>query len=466
MPIDSTHPKYADMLPKWQKIDDITRQRNLSRYLVTLNPLDKSAENIERNKAYRERAVFYALAGQTVAGMVGTMFRKWPTLNVPDAIGYLAENADGAGVSIYQQSQGLSDDIVRKSRGALVVSFPPTDGQVSRQDVLSGKYVATIQRLDSNQVINWQVSTEGSRTFLSLVVIKEDRETTTDGYDVETVEAIRELYLEDGTYKERHWIKGREGWVVERELMPTQSDGSPWREIPFIFVGSENNDPTPDDPPNMLAMCELNIGHYRNSADYEDSIWYAGQAQPWASGLRIDDLEDMKAHGVYWGSRSLFGVPAGEQVGIAQAEPNLAVRQAMLDKVEQMIGIGARMVQAGSAAKTATQIAGERETQHSVLSLIASNVSEAYTQCLQWVGMYMGVDDDEMAYTIAHDFVDPEATPQELQQIIAGFMAGAVPLADYVKYMQERGMFDQEKTVEEYAEELRNNPSLPVGTVE
>jgi len=398
--------------------------------------------------------------------MVGTMFRKWPTLTVPDALAYLSDNADGAGVSIYQQAQGLSDDVVRKSRAALVVSFPPTEGRVSRQDTLEGKYVATIQRLDANQVINWQVSTEGSRTFLSLVVIREDRETTTDGYDVTTVDAIRELYLEDGIYKERHWLKGREGWAIERELMPTQSDGSPWREIPFIFVGSENNDPTPDDPPNMLAMCGLNIGHYRNSADYEDSIWYAGQAQPWASGLRIDDLEQMRAHGVYWGSRSLFVVPEKEHVGIAQAEPNLAVRQAMTDKVEQMIGIGARMVQAGSGAKTATQIAGERETQHSVLSLIASNVSEAYTRCLQWVGMYMGVDDPEMAFTIDHDFVKPEATPQELQQIIAGFLAGSIPLGDYVRYMQERELFDQEKSVEDYAEEIQPGGGVPMGTIE
>ena len=32
--------------------------------------------------------------------------------------------------------------------------------------------------------------------------------------------------------------------------------------------------------------------------------------------------------------------------------------------------------------------ADESETQHSILSLAASNVSEAYSQCLAWVGEF------------------------------------------------------------------------------
>ncbi len=50
-----------------------------------------------------------------------------------------------------------------------------------------------------------------------------------------------------------------------------------WDEIPFTFVGAQNNDPTIDDSP-LAALVEINHGHYRNSADYEDSVWFCGRA--------------------------------------------------------------------------------------------------------------------------------------------------------------------------------------------
>jgi hypothetical protein len=130
----------------------------------------------------------------------------------------------------------------------------------------------------------------------------------------------------------------------------------------------------------------------------------------------------------------------------------------MQDKVEMMLALGARIIQPGGAARTATEIAGQREAQHSVLSLIAQNASEAYTQCLQWAARYMGVaDGDEMAaieYAINSDFVSAETSPQELQQIMAGFVQGTIPLSDYVAFMKKTGKFDSEKSTEEYAEEL------------
>jgi len=60
----------------------------------------------------------------------------------------------------------------------------------------------------------------------------------------------------------------------------------------------------------------------------------------------------------------------------------------MNDKVDLIIGLGGMFIVPGSAVKTATQSAGEQKVQHSVLSLISSNVSEAYTQALKYVARY------------------------------------------------------------------------------
>lgn len=458
--IDAKHPQYEENIESWKKIEDVTRLKNLGDYLIKLNPLDVSEENKQRNQQYKKRAIFYAITQQTTAGMLGLLYKKEPEIDLMSGLEYLKENADGAGNSLYQQSQGLSDDIVRKSRAGLYVTFPRTEGAVSRADIQSGLTVATIHRVPAESVTNWRTITVGAKTFLSMIVMKEKSEVS-QGYKHETVDQYRELFLDDSlTYGERIWRKGdRDDWIVWDEYYPRNASGSTMDRIPFTFVGGENNDPDVDHP-NMLGLTELNIGHYRNSADWEDSIWYAGQPQPWMSAVSESHLDMMKEHNMYVGSRNVLGVPEGGQFGFAAAPPNPVVREAMKDKVDLMIQLGARMIQPGSVAKTAEQSGGEREIQHSVLSLIAQNISEAYVKALQWAAEYMGTD-GEIDFELNQDFVDPKADPQELTAVMAGFIQGSMPQSDYVAYMKKRGLFEEGKPEEDYAEELERGPTMP-----
>lgn len=462
MPIDTTHPSYDAIVDDWEKIEDVTRKKDITDYLVKLNPSDLSAENTTRNNQYKERAVFYSISGHTAQGLVGSVFRKWPTVNLPDTMRYLLTNADGAGVSIYQQSQAVCDDVIRKGRAGLMVSFPQTEGQVSQADIVDGRVVATIHRLEPEQIINWRTTRDGSNVKLSLVAIMEESEEPDpdDPYILEPTEKVRELFLDEaGDYNERVWKKVNDKWEAGDPYIPVDAKGNKWRQIPFTFIGSENND-TEIDPPPLLPIVDLNVGHYRNSADYEDSIWYCGQVQPWMSGVTQDHIDMMNKNNMYVGSRNLLGVPDGEQFGFAQANPNPAVRQAMEDKVNMMISLGARLMSTGSATKTATQVAGEREAQTSLLSLVASNVSEAYTQAIEWVGRYLGIEDDDAAYTLNQEFLAITADAQMAQAVMRGFIEGTVPLPDYVRYMKRVDLFDDERTLEDYAD------YLPFGNIE
>jgi hypothetical protein len=467
MEINTTHPQYNGKVLQWQKIEDITRLKNLHRYLVELNPQDQSEQNKLRNQQYRARAVFYAIASQTVAGMVGTVFRRWPTMAVPDELEYLKTSADGAGISIYQSSQSATSDALRKGRAGIYVTFPQTEGEVKRADILAGRYVATIHQFSAEQVINWRVEREGSKVFLSLVVTKEvDDQAAPTGYGSETVTMYRELYLdfprneqgepigERKVFHERIWKESNnKARFIESQSIPLDASGQPWDEIPFTFIGAENNDPDVDDAP-MLPLVELNIGHYRNSADYEDSVFYCGQAQPYMTGLNQDYVDFLRTNNMFVGSRNLIGVPSGETFGIVQAQPNTMVRESMQDKINAMIQLGARLMQTGSATKTATQAEGDREAQTSVLALIASNVSEAYTKAIIWCCRYMGANPEGAHYTVSQDFVRPNASPQMLQQMVAGFLAGAITPAAMLKWQQENELEDTEKDLETWQAEL------------
>jgi hypothetical protein len=473
MPIDTAHTDYVRLLPEWTKIENVCRFKDVQQYLVELNPSDKSKENKQRNEQYRRRAIFYAICQMTADGMVGSIFRKWPEFQAPDDLAYLKKNADGGGNSIYQLSQSACDEVLRKGRAGVAVTFPITDGEVKRQDIISGRYVATMHHYTAEEILNWRTEQYGAESRLVMVVTREQIDSAAGDYYINQKELVyREMYLdferdaegqaigkERKIYRERVWRKAIDkSLYVESHHTPLDAAGRPWETIPFQFIGSRTNDVKVTEPP-FAGLVELNVGHYRNSADYEDSVYFCGQAQPWMSGLTQSHIDMLNSEQMYVGSRNLLGVPSGETFAFAQAQPNTMVREAMDSKVIAMIQMGARLMQQGSATKTATQADQDQETTTSLLAMVASNVSEAYTQALEWVCRFMGADPTGAMYNLSQDFINLKANPQELAQIIAGFMSGAIPTGDYTRTMRRYGYFADDVTDEDYAE-LLARPSV------
>jgi len=460
MAVDAHHPAYDEYSPLWQEIDDITAGENLKKYLIQLNPTDTSDKNTERNKQYQARAIFYGVAGWTVSGMVGTMFTKWPRFTASTSLDYLKTNCDGAGQSIYQQSQAVAQSVVKNSRAGLCVSFPARPANaLSQADINSGLYIPTIHAYKPNQIINWNTKTVGAQTLLSLVCTAEQDVVEVD-FEHQSTPIIRERRLDaDGFYFERKWVetKGQDGvktWEPGIPEYPTTGTGAKWNRIPFTFVGAVSNTPEVNKP-LMKEIVHINVGLYRNSADFEDNVWFIGQAQPWMSGLTQAHLDLMKNNKMYIGSRDLLGVPANGQFGIESAPENPLVGAAMKDKINMMIGLGARFMVPGSATKTATQASGELAMQHSVLSLVASNISEAYTQCMVWCCDFLGVAPaEDQQFTINQDFVKLAADAQMLQAMVAAWFQGALPASDLWAWMRKNEAIAAEKTDEDIQQEL------------
>jgi len=118
-----------------------------------------------------------------------------------------------------------------------------------------------------------------------------------------------------------------------------------------------------------------------------------------------------------------------------------------------MIGLGARFIQGSGPAKTATEAGNDAAVQHSVLALVSSNVSEAYTQSLKWAGRYMGAD-GEVIFQTNMQFVSPTATSQDIQAMVAGFVQGAIPVGDYFRWLKKVDLVDSEKTLDEFSMEI------------
>lgn len=453
------HKQYTEALPSWQKVADVCAGEVAVKgkgddYLPRPNPTDDSERNRERYKQLVERAQFYGATGFTLNGLLGEVFRLDPSLEVPTLIDYIKDNADGAGVGLFQQAQKTVSEVMQKGRMFIFVDYPKTEQPTTRAQQKSGQIRAKIIARPAEKVINWKAETIGGETKLSMVVIEESKEETTeDGFGSEEQKIYRVLRLINGVYTvEIHeQDKKTAKWVISESHIPGDSKGNAWAEIPGLFVGSKNNDPEIDPIP-LYDLAAVNIGHYRNSADYEESAHMLGQPQPWISGLSKSWADEYYSEGVYIGMRAPFLLPVGGAFGIEQVQPNTLAKEAMDQKEKQMIALGARLVQKGEAAKTVFQTMSENGAQHSVLSVVVGNVSEAYTKALGWVAQFEGAT-GEPRLELNNQFLVDDLDGQTLTALMGLWQGGILPKSDLIKKLKRAGFIDPTKSDEEIDEE-------------
>lgn len=457
-----------DALERWKTVRDVCAGDQALRvdgYLPKLNALDLSPMNQDRNKAYRERAVFYPATGFTLAGMVGLAFRVDPHAELPAQLEYLLRDADGAGVSLYQQSQSVLGSNVQIGRHGLYTDF---SAELARPIIKS--YAA-------EDVINWRHSLIGGKVVLTLVVLHEQAEQI-DAYASTSVDQWREVFLTDeGLCAVRVWQLDAKGdpqpipltdadgnQVAELVL---RSAGAPLTEIPFDFIGSQNNDADIDTSP-LYGMARVNIGHFRNSADYEDAAFMHGQSQFWMSGLDTEWRDHLEQSGsMYIGTRKPLLLPANGACGFAQAEPNMVAKEAMEHKEEQMLALGARLIQKGGTVKTATQSEGEREASTSILAMCVANTSEGYQRQIGRCARYLDLDFDPAgSYKINQDFAEMSADPVMVQALVGSWQAGLIAKSDVRNFFRRQGTIATERTDEQIDADIKLNPAPVPGATD
>lgn len=467
--VTTQHALYKARLPEWVLVDDVCAgeaavKAKGTTYLPLPNPLDETPESKKRYEQYLFRAVFYEATGNTLDGLTGATFNKDPVLKLPDELSYLERDADGCNVSIYQQSQAVIGGQLKHGRAGLLVDYPTVEGVLTVAEQQAQKIRAQIIHFDAKQVVNWRTAKIGSKHMLSLVVISECvEEDDPTGFAPIQIDQYRVLRLENGIYKVEIWRKVKaaeslqDSWQIVSEAYPRDGFGKQWNEIPFTFVGSINNDANTDRAPLLRLAC-INLSHYRNSADFEQSAFIVGQPQPWMSGIdeNTRTFYSKPENKVHIGSLNALMLPANATFAFAQVQENTMVEKAMQRKEEQMVALGARLIQKGTVAKTATESAGDQSVQHSILSLCVVNLSEAYNLCLQWVARYMKVvpKDGELTYSVNQDFVESSVDPQLLQIVVTAWQQGLIPETDAWEFFRKRSIINPEKTDDDIRGEL------------
>lgn len=445
--VSSQHPDYVANLPTWVKVDDVCQGQSKvkskgEKYLNRRNKQDTSPEAQLQYKTYLENAVFYGVTGKTLGSLVGAPYVKLPNFQRPDQLDYLDINANGQGMSIYQLTQTALRYLLKHYRCALYVDFPQVEPSKTRQDDKQKNAYAMVHVLPAVAIINWDTMMVGNQQKICLVVIKESVTSRADDeFEITTSDQYRVLRLEQIDGKHVFTVQVYQAtenamFEPQEKYIPTDYAGKTWDYIPFTFVGAIDNSTALDNPP-LLELVDLNVAHYQDSADFQESVYFVGQPQFSMPDVTEDMYELIKKDGLYIGCKNAFPT----KIEMVQAQPNTLAQTAMDKKWDQMKEIGARLVEQGSATKTATQANNDDAVQHSVLSLCVVNINSAFTQALGWVAKFMlsnsdNLNAEDLVFSISQEFGKPQFDTERAKQLWEACLSNRYPYKGWYEYQR------------------------------
>jgi hypothetical protein len=460
--VKRVHRDYESYSKKWQRVRNAVAG-DLTQYLRNVGQNEPDPAFGERyQREYEQGAICYNFTRRTLAGMVGSVMRKNPEQTIPPQLEYLLTNADGSGVGLWQHAQDTLSELDSVGRGGLLVDGPDV-AAATQAEQNAGLLNPTIAFYSAENIINWRLQRYGSVNRVVLVVLRESYEYTTgtDEFTPNYGEQYRVLDILEGRYRQRLYRFDSKGAMLgdAAEIFPATGNNPP-DVIPFAFIGANNNDASIDDPP-LLPLADLNIGHFKNSADNEESAHTVGRPTLFLSmGQNISMTQFMEANpkGIVMGSRTGHNLGNNGSAILLQAEPNNLARQNMLDKEQQAVQIGAQLI-TPTQQITAESARIQRGADTSVMATIARNVSAAYTDALTWVAGLLGLQGQDIEFNLNIEFFLQPMTAQDRAAWMTDINAGLLPATAYYEALRKAGV--TEWTNAQIQEEVMDTPLPP-----
>lgn len=443
-PVTTQHPDYAPAKTRWDRCRDCYDGGDAVKARGTTYLPRLDAQTDAEYAAYRLRADFYGATARTVDGLAGAVLRKTPAVTVPDGVAPHLKDVTSEGVPLEAFAKALVEQDLAVGRAGILVDLPAQEQTEARPYWVCYR---------AEQIVNWRTEIRNGRKVLVLVVLQE---TTTvaapaDPFHLKAETQYRVLQLvrtgeteayQVTLYKAVARTDGAAGeeYRAEPPLLPKRrGDTLPF--IPFVFVGPTGITADIEKPP-MLDLVDLNLSHYRSSADLERARFFTSSPTPYicgfnGAGVAPASPDNPEGHKV---ATPVYRI--GSSVAWTFQDPNTkvgmleytgqglaALRDALKDKQEQMSVLGARLLEAQKAdAEAAATVRLRHAGDESVLKKITIAVDQALTQALRWHVWWAGLDvpEDAVTVTLNTDFLGVAISPELVKTLLLALQAGEI----------------------------------------
>jgi hypothetical protein len=445
MPVNSLHPEYLEMLNAWSRARDVIAGEDAvkaagEKYLLRLD-----SQSDEEYAAYRARASFFNATARTADGYVGQIFRRTPFIKLPAndsalgrALNDFSHDADMLGTTLAGYAKNLLFEVIAVGRAGSLVDW--------EAEAENRVYVSAYS---AENILNWRVERINGRNIPTLVVLYEPGGAVADGgdgFEFKAGEQIRVLRLvgsKDAEGRMAHsclvelWrpeasTGKRKSEKPKWKLMETRTPlrlGKPLPLLPFVFHGPRHSRPDLDKLP-LADVIAVNLDHYRLNADFKHGVHFTALPTAWVSGF------DKTANLRIGSSTAWVTEQTGATAGFLEFMGHgLNTFEKAMDRDERLMAVlGSRLLESNKkVGETAEAIELRQTGEHSILSNIATSVSESLSQVLRWAYWWNSteaspedVTAEQVTFELNTDFSTKGLSAQEIQSIVAAWQAGAI----------------------------------------
>lgn len=398
------HPEYQYYRSDWDKCRDVYYGGRVVKdkgevYLPRL-----SEQSHEEYYLYKDRALFFSILSKTISAFIGMVMTRPPVVRFPELMSGYFEDQNSQR-QFYEIVTDLLTELLITGRAGVLVDAP----------VGGGKYDLKIYNAES--VINW-----GDGFY----ILEESNYVRGENFAQELRVSERILLLNDGRYEQ---VMTSDGSVV----VPTMK-GRALDYIPFFVVSPIGISDIIQKPP-LLDIVDINISHYRTSADLEHGRHFTGLPTP----ILIGAESNVKLR---VGSTSAWVLPDSnsdakylEFTGVGLG----ALERALVEKQTQMASLSARMLdnsRYGSEAVDTVRLRYMSEV--AGLTTLVRTVESVLTRGYRIIAESVGANPDDVYISFNKDFLDDRLTTREVLDLVSAYQTGGIN-AQTLVYNLKRG---------------------------
>jgi len=218
--------------------------------------------------------------------------------------------------------------------------------------------------------------------------------------------------------------------------------------IPFVTLNAYSISPKTEKPP-LLDLVDVNLSHYRSSADLEHGAHFTALPTPYAGGFPAETQ-------LHIGSSKAW-VSDNPDIKVGFLEYTGAGLSSLTDLISRKEGLmailGARLLE---PSKTAVEAADthkiRRSGEEGALLAIVGTTSSALTITAQWVVWWSGASDsqvEKVAVELNRDFVNTLIDPQLLTALMQARQTGEISQETFLYNLQRGEIFEPGRTIED-----------------
>lgn len=431
MPVKTQHPEYTFMCGKWERCIDVCAGQDTvhaagRKYLPSL-----SAQTATDYANYIGRTPFYNATWRTLVGLQGMIFRKPPQVNVPDIVIPMLNDITLDGTPLHIFALEATEECLKVGRLGVWTDFPVVDVEnTTLADSIKQNDRPSLRMYTALSIINWKTKTINNRTVLSMVVLTEVKNIPKDEFEdeIQVQYRVLDLVQEENKFVYRVRViiivKNQETGKEEEITLSTAYpiiNSQKLEYIPFQFIGVDDVNWQVDEPP-LIDLVDMNLSHYRSTADYEHGCHYTGLPTAVISGYTKDPAKD---ESFYIGSMEawVFPNPNAKASYLEFTGQGLGALKENIDtKANYMAVLGARMLESQiKGVEAANTAAIHRGGEQSMLSSVAQAISIGIEKALKTFAKFAGADEKEVTFELNRDFFPIPMDALTLTAIIAGW---------------------------------------------